>query len=141
MAKAASPVRLEASLMQAASLTAARHHRSTAEQIEYWASIGRSVSQLLNPDTLLAVQTGLARLKVEPVVADPLDPDQVFRALEQDRVAGRLAASVTTTAVRYQASTRIPGYLEQVHPDGRVVTGTFREGTFVPADPEAPDTP
>jgi hypothetical protein len=44
MAKAASPIRLQEELMQAAESTAKRFHRSTAEQIEYWADLGRSVS-------------------------------------------------------------------------------------------------
>ena len=35
MAKAASPVRLQDELMQAATVTGARLHRSAAEQIEY----------------------------------------------------------------------------------------------------------
>jgi hypothetical protein len=38
------PVRLQENLMQAAKLTGERFHRSTAEQIEYWADIGRKVS-------------------------------------------------------------------------------------------------
>ncbi|MCB1936185.1 MAG: hypothetical protein KDF59_09600, partial [Nitrosomonas sp.] len=37
MAKSASPIRLQEELMKAAELTASRFHRSTAEQIEYWA--------------------------------------------------------------------------------------------------------
>jgi hypothetical protein len=49
MAKAASPIRLQKELMQAAELTAKRFHRSTAEQIEYWADLGRSVSSTLDP--------------------------------------------------------------------------------------------
>ncbi|MCK5666750.1 MAG: hypothetical protein KAI17_24840, partial [Thiotrichaceae bacterium] len=39
MAKALSPVRLQDDLMKAAKLTGDRFHRSTAEQIEYWADI------------------------------------------------------------------------------------------------------
>ncbi|WP_269617933.1 TA system antitoxin ParD family protein [Zhongshania sp. BJYM1] len=49
MAKAASPIRLQQDLMQAAESTAKRFHRSTAEQIEYWAELGRSVSSSINP--------------------------------------------------------------------------------------------
>ncbi len=39
MAKSASPIRLQEDLMQAAALTGERFHRSTAEQIEYWAEM------------------------------------------------------------------------------------------------------
>ncbi len=132
MAKAASPLRLQSELMEAAKVSGLLHHRSAAEQIEYWASIGRSVSQILSPDVLLSIRTGMARLTVEPVTAKPVDPDAVFAGLERDRVSGRLRSSVTTSAVRYQASARGPGWLEQHQPDGRVVIGRFEDGVFLP---------
>ncbi|MBP7684623.1 MAG: hypothetical protein KBB95_22115 [Deltaproteobacteria bacterium] len=133
MAKAASPVRLQADLMEAATIAGELHHRSAAEQVEYWASIGRSVSQLLTPEVLLSIRTGLARLRVEPVGGVALDADAVFDALEADRAAGTLADSVTSSALRYQPSSAQAGYLEQHHSDGRVVVGQFRDGRFVPA--------
>ena len=135
MAKAASPVRLQQDLMQAASVAGERHHRSAAEQIEYWASIGRSVAKVLNPDSLLAVTTGLARLNVEPVVAPTLDPQDVFTALEYDRRAGGLAASVTGAEVRYQASATHSGQLERIDADGRITVGQFSNGVFIPTEP------
>ncbi len=52
MAKAASPIRLQEELMQAAESTAKLFHRSTAEQIKYWADLGHSVSSTLDPDVL-----------------------------------------------------------------------------------------
>ena len=45
--------------MQAAKLTGERFNRSTAEQTEYWADIGRKVSTVLDPDTLISITTGL----------------------------------------------------------------------------------
>jgi hypothetical protein len=83
MAKAASPIRLQEELMQAAESTAKRFHRSTAEQIEYWADLGRSVSSTLDPDVLLSVLSGLTTIKTEPVISLPIDPDEVFEALEK----------------------------------------------------------
>ncbi len=50
MAKSASPIRLQEDLMKLAAVTGKRPHRSTAEQIEYWAEMGRNVSAMLNPD-------------------------------------------------------------------------------------------
>lgn len=132
MAKASSPVRLQDDLMQAAAIAGGRQHRSAAEQIEYWASVGRSVSSLVNPDNLLAVVTGLARLNVEPVIAPAVDPDKVFDALEHDREAGTLPSLVTTSVVRYQASSTHPGYLEQLTKDGQVTIGQFSNGVFTP---------
>lgn len=131
MPKSASPIRLQDDLMQAAALTGERFHRSTAEQIEYWASIGRQVSNLLDPDALLSVSAGLARVRVEPITAAPVDPDEAFRCLEAERTHGTLSVAVTSSPIRYQASRAHPGYLERVGADGRVAVGQFKGGRFV----------
>ena len=133
MPKSASPIRLQDDLMQAAALTAERFHRSTAEQIEYWADIGRRVSHLLDPDDMLSVAAGLARVRVEPVAAAPLDPDAVFLSLERERAQGTLSAAVTGSPVRYQASRTHPGCLERTDADGQVAVGRFDGGRFVVA--------
>ncbi len=133
MTKASSPVRLQSDLMESAKLAGERLHRSTAEQIEYWASIGRSVSHLVNPDSLLDITTGLAKLKVEPVISPVIDPDAVFDSLEQDRANGTLEQSVTSSTKRYQASGSHPGLLEQVDEKGVVTVGQFVNGTFEPS--------
>ena len=131
MAKSASPIRLQAELMQVAESTAKRFHRSTAEQIEYWADLGRSVSSTLDPDVLLSVLSGLTRIKTEPVISSPINPDEVFKALENDRKAGLLAKSVASATVSYQASTKQLGLLEQIDPDGNITVGEFKNGQFI----------
>jgi hypothetical protein len=131
MAKAASPIRLQDELMQAAALTAERFHRSTAEQIEYWAEMGRTVDHMLNPDDMLAISAGLAKITVEPITSEPVDPVAVFQSLEIDRAAGVLPQTVTGSATRYQASATHPGSLEQIQPDGRIKTGKFQGGEFI----------
>lgn len=131
MAKAASPIRLQQELMQAAESTAKRFHRSTAEQIEYWAELGRSVSSALNPDVLLSVKTGLARLRVEQVVSPRVDPDTVFGVMESQRTQQALPAAVTNSPVRYQSSLSHPGYLERIEQNGEVRVGQFKDGQFV----------
>ena len=145
MAKASSPVRLEADLMQAAAITGERAKRSAAEQIEYWAGLGRSIAKTIDHDTLLAVSTGLATLKVEPVVGEALDVDSVFDVLEQGRSSGKLSEDIMTLAssgleqrensanhVRYQAAVGHAGFLEQLHADGTVLIGQFINGEFLP---------
>lgn len=134
MAKAASPIRLQQDLMQAATIAGEQLHRSTAEQIEYWASIGRSVAGTITPDSLLAITAGLARLKIEPVMAPKIDPDDVFASLEAKRQSGNLSASVSEAASRYQASLSHPGQLEKVETDGSIVVGQFFGGVFTPAN-------
>ncbi len=131
MAKAVSPVRLQENLMQTAKLTGERFHRSTAEQIEYWADIGRKVSTVLDPDTLLSVTTGLAKVKVEPIYGKAVDPDEVFNLLEAQREQGALTQTVTSSAIKYQSSLIQPGYLEQIDQEGNVLVGQFKNGEFV----------
>ncbi len=137
MPKASSPVRLQAELMHAATIASRLQQRSVAEQIEYWAGIGRSVSRIIDQDTLLEIAAGLVHLKIEPVAPVDVAPEEVFSDLERDRKSGRLADSVTTSLVRYQASTRHPGKLEQILPDGRVNIGKFHNGVFMPLPEQA----
>lgn len=117
--------------MQAAESTAKRFHRSTAEQIEYWAELGRSVSSSINPDTLLAIKTGLAKLNVEQVLSPKLDPNMVFNALERQRNEHSLQRELTSSSVRYQSSLTHPGWLERIGQDGVVTVGQFKNGQFV----------
>jgi hypothetical protein len=132
MAKAASPIRLERNLMDAAKLVGVTLHRTPAEQVEYWADIGRKVSGLVDPVQLLAVKAGLMSLRVEETKPPPVDPDAVFRQLAQQRESGALQSAIASGSVRYQASTDVPGMLEACHPDGRVVRGRYKEGEFLP---------
>ncbi|SJM90740.1 type II toxin-antitoxin system VapB family antitoxin [Crenothrix polyspora] len=131
MAKAASPIRLQDDIMQAATLAGKRNHRSAAEQIEYWAEMGRKVAAFLNPDDLLSVSAGLAKIRLEPVFGVPLDADTVFCALEAERSNGSLSQTVTRSSVRYQVSPLHPGYLEQIDGNGVRVTGQFENGEFI----------
>jgi len=131
MAKANSPVRLQDDLMQAAKLTGERFHRSSAEQIEYWADIGRKVSAVLDPDILSNIAMGLTRVKVEPIYGVRINPDDVFKALDIQREEGELAQLVTGSSIKYQSSLKHPGYLEKIDQQGKVEVGRFNEGEFV----------
>ncbi|KAF3979586.1 MAG: hypothetical protein HFP76_06610 [Methylococcales symbiont of Iophon sp. n. MRB-2018] len=131
MAKSASPIRLQAELMQVAATTAKRFHRSTAEQIEYWVDLGRTVASTLDPDVLLSVASGLTLIKTETVISKPIDPAVVFQALEDNRKAGTLQKSVTSSTVRYQASTTQLGCLEQIDSNGNSRIGQFKNGQFI----------
>ena len=135
MAKAASPVRLQEELMESARVDGSVQHRSAAEQIEYWADIGRKVSRRIDPDVLLAVDAGLARITVEKVKSAAVDPQSVFAALDADRVSGVLASAIAgQSPVRYQASKSNPGLLERMDPAGKTLLGTFIDGDFVPSE-------
>jgi len=136
MAKSASPIRLQEDLMKAAESAAGRFHRSTAEQIEFWAELGRSVADTLDPDVLLSVKSGLSRIKVEPVYGEPVDPEAVFGTLETQRKNGTLSKQVTNAAFRYQISAKHPGYLDRIDRQGNINTGRFVDGQFIPLDEE-----
>lgn len=131
MAKSQSPIRLQEDLMKAASAAGEHMHRSTAEQIEYWASIGRSVSSLVDPNKVLDILAGLATLEVKQVDNINIDFDDVVDGLEEDRKSGRLNAAVSAPdEVAYQVCPSKPGYLEEIHPDGTVKIGKFVMGEF-----------
>ena len=134
MAKATSPVRLQQELMDAATRAGAVLHRSAAEQVEYWAAIGRQVAHFLTGETLVEVAAGLARLTVEPTPAPPIEPSAVFAQLERDRESGELVHAVTTVWPRYQAAPGHPGCLEQIQADGTHTLGHFVDGAFAPLD-------
>lgn len=131
MAKSSSPIRLEASLMDAAAVTGSVMHRSAAEQIEFWAAIGRVVSQRLSPNDLVAFHAGLKDIRLAEIPSVPVDPGEVFAELEIKRSSGVLASTIAGNNIRYQSAMNHPGYLEQVHPDGRLVVGKFLDGQFV----------
>lgn len=131
MGKSASPVRLQSELMDAAKTYGELLHRSAAEQIEQWADLGRAVAQQLSPQDLLEITAGIATLRVERTVANPVTTETVFDNLEARRAARTLNQRVSSCAVRYQASRRHPGRLEQISASGEIRVGRFVDGTFV----------
>jgi len=134
MAKANSPVRLQDDLMQAAKLTGERFHRSSAEQIEYWADLGRKVSTVLDPDVISSIAMGLTQVKVEPIYGSRINPDAVFKTLDRQREEGGLTEQVTQSAIKYQSSLKHPGYLEQIDEQGDITVGQFNNGIFIVLD-------
>lgn len=135
MAKASSPIRIQSDLMSNAAVLGKLHHRSAAEQIEYWASIGQKVESLLDPESLLQIKAGLLRVKLEQVNAPALNADMVFGNLDMKRSTGELKAEVSQNKLRYQASSTHPGMLEQIDAKGKVKLGQFSNGMFKPMKP------
>lgn len=132
MAKAQSPVRLEASLMESAKFAGDLLKRSAAEQVEFWASIGRLVAPRLSPKELIELQAGLLAIKFEEPKPVTVDSGALFGELDQKRSSGALQHAIASHSVRYQSSVSHPGCLEQVNPDGSVVVGRFTHGQFEP---------
>jgi hypothetical protein len=131
MAKAISPIRLQNELMGSAKVVGALMHRSAAEQIEYWASLGQKVSELVSPQTLLAINAGLMKIAVEPVVDPVVDFDDIVNEVQMRSASGELSQTIANGKTKYQACVSQPGLLDQVTPDGTVTVGMFKEGEFV----------
>ncbi len=129
MAKAQSPVRLQRDLMDSATVAGSLFHRSAAEQVEYWATIGRTLQNLVGVDTILDIMAGTVKIKLEDAPQVIVDPDDVFTDIEEKRHTGALSAPLLPGEFRYQASKSQPGLLEQVSEAGTVV-GQFEEGEF-----------
>ena len=95
---------------------------------------------MLDPDKLLDVASGLAAVKVEPITAAAVAPEQVFAALAQQRRSGQLNQSVSESSLRYQASKAQPALLEEIRPNGNCRLGRFRQGLFEPVKESAPSS-
>lgn len=134
MTKAASPVRLDEDLMKAAEIAGYTQKRNAAEQVEYWADIGRKVAGTIDREQLIAVASGFATLKVEETESVNVDADAIFDALDRGRETGALSEAINTNGVRYGSSSIHPGKLEACYPDGRVAIGAFKNGEFVSLD-------
>jgi len=132
MAKSASPIRLEKSLMSTAKVSASLNKRSVAEQIEYWAEIGRSVDKVIDPETIIKIKSGLSKLNIDDTQDAPVDADLVFAELESDRNSGELTNVIIKSTYRYQASETHHGFLDQIDALGKVVCGHFVNGLFEP---------
>lgn len=60
-----------------------------------------------------------------------IDPGEVFANFEEDRKSGALSEAVTTSKVRYYASSR-RGYIEEVNTEtGERRVGTYANGVFI----------
>lgn len=130
MAKSSSPVRIEQSLMDAASLAGATLHRSAAQQIEYWASIGRQLSSIVDPESLMAIKAGLMNIQVQKSPSVVVDADALFSAFDADIASGAISQVIAAQKPKYQASAKYPGKLEKVLPDGSIIVGQFENGLF-----------
>ena len=130
MAKSSSPVRIEQSLMDAASLAGATLHRSAAQQIEYWASIGRQLSSIVDPESLMAIKAGLMSIQVQKSPSVVVDADALFSAFDADIASGAISQLIAAQKPKYQASAKYPGKLEKVLRDGSIIVGQFENGIF-----------
>lgn len=123
-------VRLEDTLVRHAAAEGQVHRRSTPKQIEFWAEIGRAVAGEVSAEDLIAIIQGIRRIKIDPVIAEPVTSDELWAEVDQARASGELSRSIARGRTVYQASDKKPGCLEAIHPDGSREIGQFRNGKF-----------
>ena len=127
-------VRIDKDLALQAEREARIQNRSNAKQIEYWAKIGKAISSKLSIADVFAVSQGIKTIKlvVTPSVQSiPVNSDDIFNDLENDRAEGLLAKNVTSARIYYEASVEHPGYLDRVNSvTKKRQTGTFENGEF-----------
>ncbi len=127
-------LRIDKDLALQAEREARIKNRSKTKQLEYWAKIGKAISSKLSIEDVYAVSQGIKtiKLQVTPSVRSiPVDSDDIFDALERDRVQGLLADKITSARIYYEASTEHPGYLDRVNAvTGKRQTGSFENGEF-----------
>lgn len=123
-------LRLNPELVHEAELEARIHKRTTPKQIEYWAEIGKQVTELVSPDDLVAISQGFVHLQLTTIPSNRVDPDVVFQQVEDSRQEDNLSSMVTSAKVYYEASQSHPGLLDRIRSDGSRETGYFRQGKF-----------
>lgn len=127
-------VRIDKNLALQAEREARIQNRSNAKQIEYWAKIGKAISSKLSIADVFAVSQGIKTIKLEvtpSVQSIPVNSDDIFNDLENDRAKGLLAKNVTSARIYYEASVEHPGYLDRVNSvTKKRQTGTFENGEF-----------
>ena len=127
----ASPLRLNAALIEAAERESAVQKRSVPRQIEFWAELGKAVERAIGPTDVVAVIQGIKKIKVEPVASTAVDPGDVFDSIETSRRSGTLGKKVTSAVIYYETSLNRPGLLDRVNAaTGERQTGLFRNGEF-----------
>lgn len=124
-------IRLNEQLVMQAQMAGALHHRSTPNQLEYWATLGKMISSKINMEDALSVLQGLKKIRVETVQSTAVDSDAVFAQLEADRETGFADKPVTAAPFFFEASHTQPGYIDRVNTaTGERTTGTFQNGVF-----------
>ncbi len=126
-----SALRLDPDLVHEAEMEALLHKRTTPKQIEYWAELGRKVSEMIDPVDLISVAQGFAQIKITEKASYALDSAQIFNRVEDERAAGYLNDKVTSAVVSYEVDSVRPGLLIRINKDGSKDPGHFKNGKFI----------
>ena len=135
-----SPVRLNPILLSQAQAAAETFHRKLPEQISHWAELGRIVESKLSVEQIAYLISGLAVPEVRlletatPKTQSHQSVDLVALAMSHQTLTAQEEAKAyiqKKSQLRYQASAKHPGMIEQIDSTGQVMgVGTFRNGQF-----------
>lgn len=125
------PIRLDPKLIAAAQRESLVQKRSVPKQIEFWATLGKTLQNVLDYSDIIAVLQGMKKVTIESVKSSTVDPEAVFAGLEKQRQNNELSQKVTAAAVYYEASRNRPGLIDRVNAvTGERQTGQFYDGEF-----------
>ena len=118
------PLRIDGNLLNEAKVSGQVFHRSIAQQVEHWASLGRVLEKVLMVSSVAKVKR----------LSRPVDLD---RALARSHsTAGKtktLALLASKKGPLYGTKPGRPNVLLQYRPDGKVAAGEMTKGEFVRA--------
>lgn len=124
-------IRLNSDLIFQAQSASAVQCRSIPNQIEYWATLGRIISSVIDIEDAYAILQGLKKIRVEPTQTISIDSDTVFNNLETDRAEGFVDKPITSAPFYFETSREKPGLLDRVNSQtGERHTGKFTDGKF-----------
>jgi len=125
------PIRLDENLVHDAEIEGGLYKRTAPGQIEYWAEIGKQIDGLLTSSEILAITQGFAHLKLENTASSPIDADDIFTEVNNDRNSENLSLKVTKAHVYYEVSSSRQGLIDRVNDNGIRESGYFRDGQFI----------
>ena len=88
------PMRLDPALQRMAEIEGKMERRSPPKQIEYWADLGRQISQFITPRDVHAVFTGAASINISYNRSKPVAAASVLGDMEKDRASSMLMSSL-----------------------------------------------
>ncbi len=119
------PVTISDDLIRDASLMAEVSERSLSAQIEFWASLGRSLEPLLRGNQVVALRRSSTARSLSEAVRD-VDTEE-GRKHVKDYLE-------TRPFPRFEAVSDSPGLLRRIEADGTVTLGKFVNRIFEPVE-------
>ena len=120
------PVTISDDLIREASLMAEVSERSLSAQIEFWASLGRSLEPLLRGNQVIALRRSSSARALSEAVRD-VDTEE-GRKRVQDYLDAR-------PFPHFEPVPDSPGLLRKIEADGTVTLGKFVNRVFEPVEP------